>query len=91
MPTVHPRPFVSRLPRTRVPPPSFGRTSAGLLGAVLVLASCASDSPTGANETSLSADLASEPSFRLPSTGPTGTIVEVPTRTSPSGSARATT
>ena len=80
MPAVHARPFISRLPRTHRSATRFGRTSAGLLGAVLVLASCASDSPTGANEPSLSADLASASRVSVcHHTGPTGTIVEVPT------------
>ena len=48
--------------------PTFGRTSAGLLGAVLVLASCAGDPPTGANEPNLAADAGfREPRLRLPS------------------------
>ena len=78
MPTVHPRHSVSRQRSTQRSAPSFGRTSAGLLGAVLVLASCAGDPPTGANEPNLSADLASASRVSVcHRTGATGTIVEV--------------
>jgi len=79
MPTVHPRSSISRQRSTRRFPSRFGRTSAGLLGAVLVLASCAGDPPTGANEPNLSADLASASRLSVcHRTGATGTIVEVP-------------
>src|SRR6478672_8418114 len=78
MPTVHPRHSISRQPSMRPSAARLGRTSAGLLGAVLVLASCAGDQPTGANEPNLSTDVASAGRLSVcHRTGATGTIVEV--------------
>ena len=78
MPTVPPRHSVLRPRTTLLSPPSFGRTSAGLIGAVLVLASCAGDTPTGVNETPLSADAASVSRVSIcHRSGTTGTIIQV--------------
>src|SRR4051794_23830049 len=50
----------------------------GSLGTVLILASCAGDTPTGENETPLSADQASVSRVSVcHRSGATGTIVEV--------------
>src|SRR6476659_2913563 len=64
MPTAHPRHFGS---------------STGLLGAILVLASCAGDPPTGADEAPPSAAQASLSRLAVcHRSGSTGTIVEIP-------------
>ncbi len=64
MPTAHPRYFAS---------------SAGLLGAILVLASCAGDPPTGADEAPSGASQASLSRLSVcHRSGATGTIVEIP-------------
>jgi hypothetical protein len=78
MPTVPPRHSVLRPRSMPLSTPSFGRTSAGLIGAVLVLASCAGDTPTGLNETPLSADAASVSRVSIcHRSGTTGTIIQV--------------
>ena len=78
MPTVHPRYSVSRQRSTQRSAPTIGRTSLGILGAVLVLASCAGDPPTGADEPNLAAEQASVSRISVcHRSGATGTIVEV--------------
>ena len=79
MPTVPPRRSVFRPRSTQLAALRFGPTSAGLLGAVLVLASCAGDPPTGPSDTTLSPDQAAVSRISVcHRTGSSGVIITVP-------------
>ena len=78
MPTIPPPHSVLRPRSTQLSTPSFARTSAGLIGAILVLASCAGDTPTGTSEAPLRAEQASTGRISVcHRSGATGTIVDV--------------
>jgi hypothetical protein len=79
MATVPPRHSALRPRSAQLFPTSFGCTSAGVLGAALILASCSGEPPTGANDAPLSADQASASRTSVcHRTGPSGVILTVP-------------